>query len=266
MRPPVSARLALDFDAPAMLAEAQAIADGGWVAHFNQGYHDGGWFGAALRSVGGDAARLYAGAHDANELRDSPLMARCPSIAAALARFQCPLRAVRLLRLAPGAVIREHTDSDLRFEQGEARLHIPLATSDAVEFYVDGQRVIMEAGECWYLDLSRPHRVTNRGDRDRVHLVVDCAVNDWLAALVSSAIPVERVTRRPSGQEEFARFRERAFGDDALQAALRDITDAKAFVQRTVALGAERGFAFLEDDVRAAMNAGRRAWLSQWMV
>ena len=40
-----------------------------------------------------------------------------------------------------------------------------------MEFYVDDRRVIMEAGECWYLDLSRPHRVHNRGTTDRIHLV-----------------------------------------------------------------------------------------------
>jgi hypothetical protein len=32
------------------------------------------------------------------------------------------------------------------------------------------------------------HRAANRGDTDRVHLVIDAAVNDWLAALFTAAM------------------------------------------------------------------------------
>jgi hypothetical protein len=45
----------------------------------------------------------------------------------------------------------------------------------------------MAAGEAWYLDLNLPHSVTNHGPTDRVNLVVDCVVNDWLDALLGAA-------------------------------------------------------------------------------
>jgi hypothetical protein len=48
--------------------------------------------------------------------------------------------------------------------------------------------VILEAGSCWYLRLSDPHRVANRGETDRVHLVIDAAVNDWVASLFAAAM------------------------------------------------------------------------------
>jgi hypothetical protein len=54
--------------------------------------------------------------------------------------------------------------------------------------------------------------------------------------------------------------------DDALQARLRAETDPATFVARAVALGAERGFRFSAEDVRAAMAQGRRAWVEQWML
>jgi hypothetical protein len=38
----------------------------------------------------------------------------------------------------------------------------------------------MEAGSCWYINANLTHRVANRGNADRVHLVVDCGVDDWL--------------------------------------------------------------------------------------
>ena len=155
--------------------------------------------------MGGDARALHAPARLGQGIADTPLLARCPAIAAGLGRFECPLRAVRLLRLAPGAVIREHRDDDLRFEAGEARLHVPLATDPAVEFYVDGARVAMEPGECWYLDLSRPHRVSNRGSSPRIHLVVDCQVNDWLAAQVAAGDRPARPAA-PTGAERASRL------------------------------------------------------------
>ncbi len=234
--------------------------------HFNQGYHDGGWQGVALRAVGGDARELHSGARDAAAVADTELLRTCPGIGAALMRLRCPLRAVRLLRLAAGSVIREHRDDDLRFEDGEARLHVPLVTSPAVEFYVEDRRVLMEPGECWYVDFSRPHRVANRGDRERVHLVIDCTVNEWLAAQIAAGDPCLLRTAPVSAQEAFAAFRAEVLEDAALQARLQAEADPTAFVASAVALGAERGFRFGAEDVRAAMAQGRRAWIEQWLL
>jgi hypothetical protein len=43
----------------------------------------------------------------------------------------------------------------------------------------------MQEGECWYLNLSLPHRVVNQSSTDRVHLVIDCKVNAWVSALMT---------------------------------------------------------------------------------
>jgi hypothetical protein len=34
----------------------------------------------------------------------------------------------------------------------------------------------------WERNINLPHRVHNRSAVDRVHLVLDCVVNDWLDA------------------------------------------------------------------------------------
>lgn len=78
-------------------------------------------------------------------------------------------------------------DGDLAFERGAARLHVPLATNPDVEFRLDGSRVVMEAGSTWYLRLSDPHRVSNKGATDRVHLVIDALTNEWLSAALDDA-------------------------------------------------------------------------------
>jgi len=105
-----------------------------------------------------------------------------------MAAIRCPLQAVRLMRLAPGSVIKEHRDSDLAFEEGFVRLHVPVATSDQVDFFLNGSRVAMAAGSCWYLRLSDPHRVVNGGLSARVHLVIDGVVNDWIAETFEAAL------------------------------------------------------------------------------
>ena len=71
------------------------------------------------------------------------------------------------MRLTPGSVIKEHRDHDLRFEDGTVRLHIPVVTNDCVDFRLNGLPCPMAAGSCWYLWLSDPHSVANRGPEDR---------------------------------------------------------------------------------------------------
>ena len=92
------------------------------------------------------------------------------------------------MRLTPGSVIKEHADPDLAFEDGTVRIHIPVTTNPDVEFYLNGSRAVLEAGSAWYLRLSEPHRVANRGRTDRVHMVIDAHVNAWVEALFESAM------------------------------------------------------------------------------
>jgi hypothetical protein len=101
--------------------------------------------------------------------------------------LEAPLQAVRLMRLTPGSVIKEHHDNDLSFEQGTVRLHVPVVTNPQVEFYLNRSRIVLEAGSCWYLRLSDPHSVANRGDTDRVHMVIDAEVNDWIRDVLETA-------------------------------------------------------------------------------
>jgi len=186
MTMPDRVRLPLVFDALAMAAEVEALAPDAWTPHFNQAIYRGDWSGVALRAPGGQDATLYSDP-TAADFGDTPMARRCPAVAGALAQLCCPLTTVRLLALGPGSCIAQHCDFWLAFEDGEVRLHIPVVTDSAVEFVLDGRRVDMRAGECWYLNLNLPHRVANRSPVRRVHLVVDCQVNAWLRSLFDQA-------------------------------------------------------------------------------
>ena len=119
---------------------------------------------------------------------DTPMLAACPYFRAVIAAFACEVRGVRLMRLTPGSIIKTHTDLDLDIESGAARVHVPVVTNPDVEFLLNGSRVEMKAGQAWYLRLSDPHAVANRGADDRVHLVLDLQVNDWLTGFFDNAL------------------------------------------------------------------------------
>lgn len=154
-----------------------------WVPHFNTSYYEGDWSGVALRAVGGRAGQLYPDPTATDDFADTPILARCPYFQEVLAAFHCPLTSARLLKLAAGSSIREHKDYKLGLEDGEMRVHIPIVTNVDVAFFLAGEQVIMQEGEAWYLNLNLPHRVENHSHTDRIHLVIDCVVNDWAREL-----------------------------------------------------------------------------------
>jgi len=185
--PPSRARLGFAFDPAGLAADAAGLEPDDWVPHFNTAYYEGDWSGAALRSVGGAARQIYPDPAATAPFADTEILGRCPTAAAVLATFRCPLLSARFLRLGAGSRIREHCDYNLGFEDGEVRIHVPVTTGPDVEFLLQGEAVEMGEGEAWYLDLNLPHAVANRGNEARVHLVVDCVVDDWLRGEIEAA-------------------------------------------------------------------------------
>ena len=186
---PTSAALPLRFDLDALESEVCALPPEEWVAHFNTGYYTGDWSGAAMRSFEGRERWLYPDPTTQTNYANTSLLTRSPAVAEALKAFKCTLLAVRLLRLGPNSSIKEHTDLDLGIDDGEARVHIPILTNDSTTFWLEGNRLPMQAGQAWYLNLNLRHSVQNHGATPRIHLVVDCIVNDWFREMVAASPP-----------------------------------------------------------------------------
>lgn len=168
-----------EFDRQRLKSDLQNFSSGDWTPHFNIHNYEGDWSGIALRATEGAHSALYPDP-TATAFENTEMLARCSYIPDVLKTFECDLETVRFLRLGGGATIREHRDYKLGFEDGVARVHIPVKTNAQVEFYLDGQLVEMQEGEAWYLNFNLKHSVKNRSDDERVHLVIDCKVNDWL--------------------------------------------------------------------------------------
>jgi hypothetical protein len=261
--------LPLAFDAALLQRDLEALASGAWIDHFVRQNYEGAWSVIPLRAKAGATHPVMMIFSDpsATTFEDTPLLGACPNIRAALARFACPLLAVRLMRLGPGSSIREHRDHDLGFEDGVVRIHVPIATNAEVDFRLNGRRVLMAPGSAWYLRLSDPHSVVNRGATSRIHLVIDAVANAWIAALLHEAAragPAEEAGRdgplasgAPPGREALERFRALVLDDDALRATLGAHEDTEAFIAAVVEIGRGRGLVFSGEDARDAM---RDAW------
>jgi hypothetical protein len=181
-------KLPFSFDPKALQADLDRFAPADWTPHFNKGYYEGDWSGIALRASKDALVDLYPDPTAAAYV-DTEMLARCAYVPDVLGAFKCEMESARFLRLGPGDQILEHRDYKLSFEDGVARVHIPVKTSPDVEFYLDGQLVSMAEGEAWYLNFNLKHRVINNGPNERVHLVVDCIVNDWLTGFFRRQVP-----------------------------------------------------------------------------
>ena len=175
-------RLNLSFDADRLQKDLARLQGSDWIAHFVMQNYEGDWSVIPLRGPAGATHPVMMSYSDptCTEFTDTPFLADAPNIRNVLNTFGCPLQAVRVMKLGPGGRIKEHTDHDLDAESGTARLHIPIVTNDDVKFILNGTRIVMNEGECWYLRLCDPHSVENNGRSDRVHLVIDAVVNSWL--------------------------------------------------------------------------------------
>lgn len=186
-------RFPCQFDAGRLRQETEQLQQA-WLQHFNIQHYEGDWSGIPLRSPGGASTLLPELLGTEQPFEDTPYLLQSPCLREVIATFHCEKTSIRLLKLSRGAIIKEHRDQGLNYEEGEVRLHIPVITHPLVEFYLDGERLPMKAGSCWYINASLPHRLANPSPEDRIHLVIDCMVNDWLKDLFErSDLPVKNV-------------------------------------------------------------------------
>jgi mannose-6-phosphate isomerase-like protein (cupin superfamily) len=184
------------FDVVQMQQEAQWLEAELWKPHYNEKQYEGSWTILPLRSINGSTESNISiqGSALQNNMayKDTPLLRNCSYLQSVLHFFECEKLSVRLMKLDAGAIIKEHADYDMSFEDGEARFHIPVLTNPGVDFFIEDEKILMKEGECWYLNLSLKHRVNNFGDTSRIHLVIDCKVNHWIRNLLNEEAELKK--------------------------------------------------------------------------
>lgn len=174
-------KLPFTFDVEKLQKDLACVKEEEWVAHPNSQAYEGSWSVTSLMSTNAKTTQIIASENQ--DYFETPLMKRTSYIHEVPNTFETQIEAVRFMKLGVGSYIKDHCDKGAGFEEGSVRIHIPIMTNEAVEFNLNGQLEQMEAGQCYYIDAHNPHSVINKGKSDRVHLLIDCHVNEWLKAI-----------------------------------------------------------------------------------
>lgn len=175
----VMARMRCQFDASQLL---QVMESMGGTPEVDAGYAGEGhrnWKALTLYS------KVYGLAANASKL---------PVLDKLFIESGLVFRLARFMNLAPGGVIRKHTDSFL--QGGTVRIHVPVRTHPNARLHIDGEICDWEEGQLWFGDFSKTHWGANNSNVDRIHLVMDVALNTQLLALVEDGEAKALLSRR----------------------------------------------------------------------
>ena len=128
------------------------------------------------------------------KLQDTELRKMFPEVEDILRWLPGKPHRIRFMNLSPGGgELERHTDqvdpdagvSDFKL----MRFHFPIVTNKDVIFSqwnYKAEKVScnMKVGECWYLDVRKPHQAINGGDDMRTHLVIDVEANNEVRSLI----------------------------------------------------------------------------------
>jgi uncharacterized protein (TIGR03032 family) len=193
-------RLPFAFDAARLQHEVDAIEEAAWRPH-PQGFR--GNSALLLVASDGDPANDAIRGHQ----RETPLLRRLPYLRQVLSSFGSTLGRTRLMRIDEHEEVEPHCDVHYYWRE-HLRIHVPIRTDPAVEFFCGERSLHMAEGECWVFDTWRTHRVANPSGRRRIHLVADTRGSPALWERIEAALQdrgdVERVAFDPAREVELA--------------------------------------------------------------
>lgn len=163
------------------MKEELALAKIPWQAGYRQ-YQSGGWLTAFLMNSSGRTSEQTISDGIG---RATPLMIQFPATARYIESLGLDIMCMRLANMKPGACLFEHVDYRELSERPRLRLHIPIVTNLHAELILSEHAVHMSGGILWVLDPQHRHAALNGGLTDRVHLLIDCYVNERLTELLS---------------------------------------------------------------------------------
>ena len=171
-------KLPICFDAEALAAEVRALPPSAWTPH-------------PTGFVGNEAVRLVTPAGEDSDAIEGPMAAtdslnRCEYVRQIMAEIGGVWGRSRFMGLAPGREVPPHIDIHY-YWRTHLRIHIPVITNPGVLFTCGDETVHMAAGECWVFDSFLRHDVQNRGDAQRIHLVLDTVGGGRLPELMKAA-------------------------------------------------------------------------------
>lgn len=171
-------KLPIRFDAEALAAEVRVLPASAWTPH-------------PTGFVGNEAVRLVTpGGAPTDQLEGAmgptEQLRQCSYVQEIMAELGAVWGRSRLMGLAAGREVPAHVDTHY-YWRTHLRIHIPVITNPGVLFTCGDETVHMAAGECWLFDSFQWHRVENKGDAQRIHLVIDTVGGGQLPRLMAAA-------------------------------------------------------------------------------
>jgi hypothetical protein len=158
-------------------------------------YHSGGWWTLSLLNN-------TSNPHDAL-IEDcvpveTSLLKKMPVTGAFLRGLSLKYMWVRLAKLEPSSFMWEHCDYQDLGNFQRFRLHVPIITNQESMLIIDDSKVHLDAGYIWKLNPIHRHAAGNFGSESRVHILIDCYVDDTLENLLRhEALESECVVNLP---------------------------------------------------------------------
>ncbi len=178
-------RLPFLFDISRLTEDLAKIRATEWIAHANTSAYNNDWSCVPLRSMDGRSDHILS--LPDMHYEDTGILGRCPYFQEVINTFDCEKTSVRLMALGAGSRINMHTDKGTSFEDGMARLHVPIVTTPDICFTIEDEKIHFSAGFTWYLNANCLHGVNNESQNPRIHLMLDCIVNPWLEKVFQGA-------------------------------------------------------------------------------
>ncbi|MFC3961650.1 aspartyl/asparaginyl beta-hydroxylase domain-containing protein [Nocardia jiangsuensis] len=165
--------------------EALTVPDdrAAWVAEYGE-FQSGGWSTLSLINRSGDPRDVRI--EDCSP-RATSLLEQMPATREFLSSLGFRFMWVRLARLSANSFLWEHRDYQELDGSARVRLHVPLVTNSSAVLVTAGTRVQLRAGRIWVLRPTHAHGACNLLGPDRYHLLLDCYLDDRLAAAVQDA-------------------------------------------------------------------------------
>jgi len=157
-------------------------------------YHNGKWNRIGLVAPSGDPHRTYPQPDEQNQRTE--VLKALPSVERVFDLFEGPVRAASISRMEPGAVVKWHRDVRQSADLEYVRLHLPIVTSRGSTMVLAHHTTHLTAGHLWYGDFTFPHRVNNKSNEARIHIMFDVPARASLHAFLPDRFRRETLRRK----------------------------------------------------------------------
>lgn len=164
------------------LQQEIASLDLQWTNVYSE-YHTGGWQTLSLMNHTSEPTDTLI---EDCEPVETTLLKQMPETRALLRSLGFRYMWARLAKCEANSFLYEHRDY-LQFpKQRRLRLHIPVMTNPFSSIVVDRTRIHLALGYIWKLNPIHRHAAANFGKEPRIHIMLDCYVEETLEALLNA--------------------------------------------------------------------------------